>query len=544
MSKKKNRTKLPPVKNSGYSDGGASVTRNTIKTYQPRHYSAKEDIDRNLQTLRDRAHDLAINSAIGAAAINTQATNVIGVGLKLFPRINAKALGVTPEFARDWARKTKLEFELWANSALACDFMRRNNFYELQRIAFTSYLVDGDSFCLFRRRVPTPFNPYSLRLQIIESARVSNPVTAGNFAAVSNVEMQKVGSNNRIVNGIEVDSQGALVAIWISNRIWNEPTSLTPYLTWQRVRWYGRDTGEKNILHICADTRPDQFRGVPLLAPVIEPLKQISRYADAELTSAIIKSFFSIFFTQPLSNMSVDNILGENEDGKPIVDVSEYRLGPATMAALPKGVDVKAIDSTNAQSTFDVFISAFAKQIGAATNIPFEVLLKNFTASYSASRAALLQAQDEFRQRKGWFVNDFCKPIYEQWLMEAVATGRISAPGFFDDPIKRAAWSAADWFSPNSHFLDPVKEVQAMILRLNAGLSTYSQEIAEATGQDFQDVIETLGQERTLINALPPPPEQAILQQQQEAESDDNSDDDTEDDNELQKLRRAQRRLP
>ena len=532
------------MKNSGYSDGGASVTRNTIKTYQPRHYSAKEDIDRNLQTLRDRAHDLAINSAIGAAAINTQATNVIGVGLKLFPRINAKALGVTPEFARDWARKTKLEFELWANSALACDFMRRNNFYELQRIAFTSYLVDGDSFCLFRRRVPTPFNPYSLRLQIIESARVSNPVTAGNFAAVSNVEMQKVGSNNRIVNGIEVDSQGALVAIWISNRIWNEPTSLTPYLTWQRVRWYGRDTGEKNILHICADTRPDQFRGVPLLAPVIEPLKQISRYADAELTSAIIKSFFSIFFTQPLSNMSVDNILGENEDGKPIVDVSEYRLGPATMAALPKGVDVKAIDSTNAQSTFDVFISAFAKQIGAATNIPFEVLLKNFTASYSASRAALLQAQDEFRQRKGWFVNDFCKPIYEQWLMEAVATGRISAPGFFDDPIKRAAWSAADWFSPNSHFLDPVKEVQAMILRLNAGLSTYSQEIAEATGQDFQDVIETLGQERTLINALPPPPEQAILQQQQEAESDDNSDDDTEDDNELQKLRRAQRRLP
>ena len=541
--KRKFRAKSPPpVKNSGYSEGGASLTKNTIKTYLPQHYSAKEDIDKNLALLRDRAHDLAINSPVGAAAINTQATNVIGVGLKLFPRINAAALGVSPEYAREWSRKTKQEFDLWASSPLACDFMRRNNFAELQRIAFTSYLVDGDCFCLFRRRMPTTFNPYSLRLQLIEAQRVSNPVTSGNFSAISQVEMKRVMGNNRIVNGIEVDGQGAQVAVWISNRIWNEADTLQPELNWQRVRWYGRDTGEKNILHVCADTRPDQFRGVPLLAPVIEPLKQISRYADAELTSAIIKSFFSIFFVQPISNLEISSVLGEEDgDGRPIVDVSEYRLGPATMAALPKGVDVKAIDSTNAQSTFEAFIGAFAKQIGAATNIPYEVLLKNFTASYSASRAALLQAQDEFRQRKGWFVQDFCKPVYEQWLAESVALGRIDAPGFFDDPAKKAAWSAADWFNENSHFLDPVKETQAMILRLNAGLSTYRKEISEATGQDFDEIIETLAQERALINALPPTQEQAMMQQAAEDDSD-GDDSDNEDENERRRLRRAQRR--
>ena len=189
--------------------------------------------------------------------------------------------------------------------------------------------------------------------------------------------------------------------------------------------------------------------------------------------------------------------------GEPAVDVSDYRLGPATMAALPRGVDVKAIDSSNAQSTFEAFIGAFVKQIGAATNIPHEVLMKTFNASYSASRAALLQAQDEFRVRRAGFIADFCAPVYEQWLTEAVATGRIDAPGFFDDPLKRVAWLAADWFSEQTRFLDPVKEANAMIMRLNAGLTTYRKEIAESTGQDFDEILETLAQERTLINQLP-----------------------------------------
>lgn len=41
-----------------------------------------------------------------------------------------------------------------------------------------------------------------------------------------------------------------------------------------------------------------------------------------------------------------------------------------------------------------------------------------------------------------------------------------------------------------------------MILRLNAGLSTYRKELAESTGQDFDEVLDTLTQERALIADL------------------------------------------
>lgn len=490
---------------SGFSDGGASHIKKTLKAWNPRHYSAKSDIDYNLRTLRDRAADLAMNSAIGHAAIQTQSTNVVGAGLKLFPRIRYEELGMTAEQAREWARHTKREFELWAND-LHCDFLRRNNFYELQNIAFTSSLFDGDSFCLFRWRPSRDETPYSLRLQLIDAQRVSNPLDKG-FGSISAVETQIPNTQNRIVNGIEVNRDGRLEAIYICNKIWDEPASVTPELKWQRVKVFGQATGCRNVLHICRDTRPDQFRGVPYLAPVIEVIKQMTRYADAELTSAIVKSYYSLFFTQTEGQYDLNQIAGAGEDpNAPCVDASEYRMGSGTIAALPRGVDVKAIDGSNAQSTFDAFTTAFLTQIGAALNIPYELLVKKFQSSYSASRAALLQAADEFRQRKAAFVQDFCQPVYEQWLSEAVALGRIDAAGFFDDPLTRSLWTSAAWYNERSGVLDPVKETQAAILRLDAGLTTYAREIAESEGQDFDDVVATLAQEREMLSQLLPSP--------------------------------------
>ena len=493
------------VENSGYSSGGASLTKKSLKSWTPSHYSAKSDIDANLLTLRDRAADLAMNSALGAAAIKTQTTGVINAGLKIFPAVNGEILGMSAEDARNWNRKTKAEFELWA-SDLSCDFYGRNNFYELQRIAYINELVDGDCFCLFRRRLPKNDVPYSLKLQLIEAGRVSNPLNGGGVIGGVNafVEMEGVKKNSRIINGVEVDKDGIIQAIWISNRIWNEPFNAKTELKWQRVKFFGENSGCRNILHLCFDTRIEQFRGEPYLAPVIETLKNVSRFADAELTAAIINSFFSIFFVQPNENFDLYQIAGQEKPDitAPCLDVTDYKLGSGTLSALPRGVDVKSIDSSNAQSTFESFTNQFVQQIGAALGVPSEVLQKSFKASYSAAKAALLQAADEFRQRRESFVNDFCQPIYEMFLSEAVATGRIDAPGFFDDPVIRRQWCKSNWHNETSHLLDPVKEIQAAVLKINSGLSTYSKEAAEICGTDYEENIRQLSLEKNLRRQL------------------------------------------
>jgi len=440
----------------------------------------------NLRTLRNRAADLTFNTPLGAAAIQTLLSGVISTGLQIFPQPKFQELGMTAEQARAWSRKVKLEFEMWASS-LEADFYRRNNFYELQRIAFLSYLIDGDCWCLFKRRANAP---YTLKLQLLEAQRISNPLPEGSL--INSVEMQY--KKNRIVNGVEVDKQGQLVAVWISNRIWNEP-STDPEVHWQRVKMTG-ENGYRNVLQICYDTNPQQYRGAPLLSSVIESLKQVSRYADAELTSSIIKSFFSLFFVQPNSNFDLNQMLPQEE-----LDVREYTLGSGTISALPRGVDVRSVESNNSQSTFDAFMTHFVKQIGSAMGIPAELLLKQFTNSYSASRAALLEADKLFRQRRAAFVNDFCQPVYQNFILEAVARGRIDAPGFFNDAFKKYCWSAADWRTEVTGSIDPVKDVNAAKTRIELGISTREIE-ATKIGNDFAEVSEQLKLENSYTKSL------------------------------------------
>jgi lambda family phage portal protein len=437
--------------------------------------------------------------------------HAVGAGLRLFPRIPYKLLGLTADEARDWERNTVREFQLWAESK-ECDWRRRNNFYDLQNIAYATYLTDGDSFALFRRANPSYAMPYTLRIQLLEANRVSNPLGPAATYSEANawgIEQLNPDNGNHIVNGVEVTPDGRLEAYWVSNKVPGDLVDIDGATTWTRIEAFGSATGMPNMLQVCHDTRAEQYRGVPYLAPVLEQLKQIGRYCNAELTAAIIRSFLSIFFTNTQASNSLDNILpsayGAPDDdhaGEPVVDAARYKLGPGQLNSLPKGVDVKTVDSSNAQIAYDSYMTHLEKSVAASLNIPYEVLLKCFNSSYSASRGALLQAQDEFKTRRRWFAADFCQPIYDQWLMEAVATGRILCPGFFTDPVKRRAWCSADWFGPTMSILDPIKDVNGAALRVKYGLTTREREAAEMTGSDLEENLEQIAYEQALIKNL------------------------------------------
>lgn len=500
MPKKLKSKNLKTFKNSGYSEGGASLIKKTLKSWLPNHFSATSDIDYNLATLRARAYDLYLNSAIGAAAVNTQVSGVINEGLKVFPRLNHTALKISIEDARSLEEKIKREFELWSEN-VECDFYRRNTFRELQKLAFTNELTDGDCACLLRRKSSSSDNPYTLRLQLIEAGRISNPLSGGGIFN-SSVEMLK--NKSRLVNGIEVDGSGVMKALWISSKIPGELTTTKPVTTWQRVKFFGEKSGEQNLCFLCNDSRIEQFRGVPYLAPVIELLKNIARYTEAELTSAIIKSFLSVFFTEPVggANVGINQILksGAKEDDD--FDITEYKLGPGMMSKLPRGVSVETVNPSGASSTFESFTIQLIKQVGAALNLPYEVLLKNYQSSYSASKAALLQAENEFRQRRESFKIDFLTPIYRAFLSEAVAIGRIDAPGFFDDALTKNLYCAASWENETSHALDSQREVQAAEKKITLGLSTFTKESALLNGSDFTENLKQLAKEKSLMAEL------------------------------------------
>lgn len=493
------------IVNTGYSENGASYKKGSLAAWNPIRSSPTSDIDVNLNTLRGRSADLVMGTPVAASAINTSRTNVIGSGLKLSPRPKYKLLGITAEEAEEWAKTTKEEFDLWASSKI-CDIQKKNNWYDMQDIAYQCYLIDGDSFAAFKYREPIPGMPYALRLQVFEASRVCNPGVQSMMGAISPwmVIVKNPQNGNRIINGVEIDNDGAVTAYWVCNKYPYDPTNTTQLPEWQRVDAFGKQTGQPNILQICHDERPEQYRGVPYLAPVIEVIKQVGRYSDAELTSAIIKSFFSVFFKETYAGTNGQFPITEalNSYEKVSLDPNTFELGPGAMNILPPGYDVTSMDPQRSLSTFEPFTKELIKQIGAAIEQPYEVLMKSFNSSYTASRAALLQAWATFKTRRVWFARDFCQPSYETWLAESITIGRIKAPGYFEDPLIRKAWSNAEWYGPVMGVLDPVKEVQGAALRVYHGFSTREKEAAEMTGTSWNENVERLAIERKTLDNL------------------------------------------
>ncbi|WP_094607742.1 phage portal protein [Sporomusa silvacetica] len=493
---------LRQIINTGYSESGASYRKGSLAAWRPIQSSPQSDIDVNLNTLRARSADAAMGLPLATSAINTSRTSVIGAGLRLSPKPKYKLLGITSKEAEEWGQIVKEEFDLWASSKF-CDVLRKNNWYDMQDIAYQRYLIDGDSFAAFKYRVPVPGMPYSLRIQLFEASRICNPGVQSLLGAISpwSVVVKNPDNGNRIINGVEVDDDGAVVAYWICNKYPYDPTN-TQLPKWVRVEAFGKLTGQPNILQISHDERPEQYRGVPYLAPVLEVLKQVGRYTEAELTAAIIKSFFSVFFKESYAGTGFPIEQALSQRDKVSLNPNDFELGSGTMNVLPPGYDVTSVDASRTLSTYEPFTNQLIKQIGAGLEQPYEVILKAFNSSYTASRAALLQAWAAYKIRRVWFSRDFNQPSYETWLGEAVAIRRIKAPGFFTNPLIRKAWCNAEWYGPVMGVLDPVKEVQASAARVQQGISTREKEAAEMTGTSWDENIERLAIEQERMQAL------------------------------------------
>lgn len=466
------------IQNSGYSHYGASYARKSLIGWLSHSASADEDIVDNIKTLRERSRDLYMGSPLATGAIKTIRTNVVGSGLMMNSHIDRDFLGLSEDEAIEWQKTVSREWTLWSES-VNCDASRMCNFYEFQALALLSALLSGDCFIALPY-IKRPNCPYDVRLSLIESDRICNPLD------------QSLVTDTSILEGVEIGKYGEPIAYWCAKY---HPYSLHRPLddninSWKRIPAFS-STGRRNILHLISDLeRPGQRRGVPFLAPVIEALKQLGRYTDAELVAAVVSGYFTVFITQNNPENGLDTMLSsaEADISGMTTDLNDVSLGNGAIVNLAEGENINTANPGRPNTAFDGFVTAICRQIGAALELPYELLVKSFTSSYSASRGAILEAWKMFRMRRQWLVNRLCQPVYEEWLSEAVAKGRISAPGFFSDPAIRQAWCKADWSGDAQGQLDPLKEANAAKVRVEEGFSTREHEAAELTGMSF-DII-------------------------------------------------------
>jgi lambda family phage portal protein len=448
---------------------GASKSKRSLAQWQTFGGDPDSDILNDLPTLRSRSRDLVRNNPLASGAIKTKITNVVGSGLRYQARIDRESLRMSEDQADEWEGIAEREWRLfWGGKDV--DICRILNGTGITRQVYQQQLENGDVFVLFRR-AQVPGFPYQLRLQVVEADRVENT--------------NKAMDTETLAGGVEKDQYGAPARYHILR---SHPGAILgkSKMEWDIVPAFGQRTGLRNLVHFYSQSRPGQSRGVPDLAAVIEPLKQLGRYTDAEIMAAVISGYFTVFIeSDGIAAGGFDYSKFGDELGTSSTD-KDYKLGNGAIIELASGEKIHDSNPGRPNQAFDGFVVAILRQIGVALEIPFEILIKHFTASYSAARAAINEMWKYVLTERQRLADDFLRIVHETWMYEAVGSGRIIAPGYFADPLIRAAYLGSEWIGPAKGQIQEVQEVEAAAARVRNGFSTIQNETVQLTGGNWE----------------------------------------------------------
>lgn len=472
-------TVTPRPRGESSSHIGASITNRDVTAWQPPRRSPDADLLPDLDMLRGRSRDMDRNSGIAKGGIQTLVDNVVGTGLRLSARPNWRALGKDRAWALDWGRRYEAIFcEWWWSTAChAGDTMTGD---QMTAQVFRSGILNGEWLAL-PLWLPNRGDGYSTKIQTVEPDRLSNP--NGMF------------DRQDLRAGIEIDPLGMPTKYWIRKTHPGDflvNGNMTDWGNWEGIP---RKTsfGRMRVLHGFDQERPGQSRGKPLLSSVLSHFKQIDRYANAEISRAVAQAMVAgLIYTDLDQDAIVELFKNDSKAYMAAREENAVRLESGSLLPLFPGDKVEPFIPSSPNTQYGVFMTNVLRIIAVALDMPYELLMKDFSqTSYNSARASMLEAWRSFNRRRDWLGTQWMDPINLLLLEEVVNDGRIEAPDFYKYP---KAYAKARWLGPGRGWVDPTKEAQAVAFRLASNVTTLEDECAEQ-GKDWLEVLEQRGLE-------------------------------------------------
>jgi capsid protein len=205
--------------------------------------------------------------------------------------------------------------------------------------------------------------------------------------------------------------------------------------------------------HVYAVENDEQDASNPLEGRVAGPVRDYGSVPNATASTQQAES------DEPIINWSA------------MPEASVDVPGSTIVGNLKRGDKLKFLQDTGPNESYVEYENNFIKSVAASTGWSDEMVWKKFSNNYSASRAILIliwrQAQIEIQE----MASDFLDPVYEMWLSEEIAAGRVSAPGWSDYRM-RAAWLNCEWAGAPMPNIDPLKTAEADRAYVELGAQT------------------------------------------------------------------------
>lgn len=465
----------------------ASRTARELARWQPMLESADTELFGERETIAARSYDLERNNGIAAGAIRTQVDNIVGTGLRLSAKPDWRALGRDRDWAEEWARTTEAKWRTFANSR-DFDAARRLNFNGQTVVMLRTAFLAGDGLALAQWLPDRAGAKWATAFQMVDPARLGTP--GGQLG---------LGGTGNMRDGVEINDLGEAIAYHIRKSHPGDVYQLGgEAIQYERVPARTRH-GRLRVIHLYEQLRAGQTRGKSILAGVMGAFKMLDHYQRIELQTVVVNSMIAAFIETPLKADEIAELFGTTDKFMESRNSWDVKLEGAGIIPLHPGDKLNAFTPTRPNSAYEAFVNAVLRYISTGLNMPYELLMKDFSqTNYSSARAALLEAWRYFNARREWLATYWATPVYELWLEEAVARGEVEAPGYYEN---QAAYAACRWIGAGRGWVDPMKEAEASGERVRNNVSTLEREAAEQ-GLDWEEVLDQRAREETHAKKL------------------------------------------
>jgi lambda family phage portal protein len=450
--------------------------------------------------LRKRSKQLFTENLYARGLIRRLLTNEINKGLALEATPDASILKMDEDTLAEWSEMTERLFNVWGKNPELCDHKKLRTFGADQKQARMMALISGDVLVIVRQgehKLPT--------LELVDADLVEDPASDARYRRAKN-------RGNKIKHGVEIDSNDRHVAFYVRQAD----------DTHKRVPARGVKTGRKQAWLVYGTERMiGDVRGQSLLALVVQSLKEVDRYRDAEQRAAVINSMIAMWVKKTEDKMGTLPVTGgavrkdtfttqDDSQGRKDVQFSSNMPG-MIMQELQTGEEPVSYDTRRPNVNFGTFEAAIINAIAWANEIPPEVLTLAFQNNYSASRGAVNEFKMYLERIRNGFGEEFNDPIYQEFLISATLIGAIDMPRFLEsrrDPSQwhtYGAWVSADWSGAIKPNVDLLKEAKAYKLLCDEGWITRERATRELTGMKYSKSVQQLVRENEQLAAATQP---------------------------------------
>jgi lambda family phage portal protein len=415
--------------------------------------SANEEIRVGLKPLRERCRELERNDDYARGFFRLLENNVLGAdGITLQMQVRDDN-GKMDELAND-----RIELAWWQWGRVASTDGRAH-WRDLSGLLLRTMARDGE--VLVRLHRGWPGNKFALALEVIEADFLDESYSVD------------FGNGRRVVMGVEIDAYNRPIAYHI---LGSHPGEAMAHVR-PRVR-----IPASEILHLFVPERPGQVRGVPWLASSMHGLKLLRGYKEAELVAARASAAKLGFLERPTDGADFH---GDNDDAT--TGSRGMQAEPGTITELPIGMKFSSWDPSHPTQAFGDFVKSSLRGVASGLGVSYNSFASDLEGvNYSSIRAGLLEEREVWKSLQSWMIRHVCEPVFEEWLKASLTAGAITVINSALPATKFDKFNSPRFRGRRWPWVDPLKDVEASITAINAGLTSRRAVIGAAGGDIYE----------------------------------------------------------